>query len=244
MNAMVGIPQHHINMPRPYAYTLVTASGLKRFWTEVSEAGSASKKIPFVRTFPGNADDSKPARVKLTERAVQHLGSWREAGLLGHTAHRNEVLDQVTAEKMSYLDAARELAGPQLGDLSMNFARQIDDLCVRWQGASRHESMQAVAAEQAKPPRFAGLPAWLDPDEVLDADHPLRAIRERMEAQLFLENPTWHAMSNTQRGHKRLQWLGERREVLEPDGGALLNAALSPEGRFSALRYWLTGLED
>lgn len=219
---------------------IATASGLAGLWEELTTA--SGHREPYLRLVAGEQDGKAVQRVELTERAAGALVTWQSKGLTGQMFKRNQVLDAVAAGEMSYRDGARELAGPDLEQLADRFCRQVDELCMRWRGLSRNEGLQALAAEQTPPPRFTGLPAWLDPEDVLPADHPLRALRVRMEAQLAMENSAWQTLSEAQRGHCRLQWLKAHRGEVQGEAASQLQAALADEGRFSALRYWLTGL--
>ncbi len=226
---------------------IATPGGLHRLWEDLSRESSAAessaRKADALVQIEPRGNDGSPARVRLAPAAKPMLEAWRQEGLLEQTRRRNLLLDGVERGEISWRDAARDLAGPELQALADGMSRQIDEVCAQWQGLSRSEGIRALVAEQAKPPRVTGLPAWMDPEEALPPDHPLRALREAMEAELAMEHPTWRSMSEVDRGRARLDWLRLRRPGIEGPGREELDAALGESGRFSALRYWLTGLQ-
>ena len=222
---------------------IATAGGLHKLWDELSgESDRLAGQLPSSHLELQPAGDA--VRVQLSKESQDLVHEWRERGLLGQLGQRNGLLDSVEAGETSWRDAARALAGPELEALADTFSRQIDEVCRQWQGLSRGEGLIAVAGEQAKPPHFGGLPAWMDPEELLPDGHPLRALRGKMEASLALDNPNWRTLLESERALKRLAWLRNHRRSMEEPVPPELDAALTENtGRYSALRYWLTGLQ-
>lgn len=184
----------------------------------------------------------------LTEFGASSYKRWREAGVVGQVKKRNDAVAQVERGEMSHRDALSALVGDssELSALGDRVAQQIDQLCERWRGMSRAETLNDMAEVAHRPPRFSALPAWMDPEKLLPAQHPLREWRQRMEARLAQSDPGWTLLSEQQRAQRRLTWLKEHTdEILAAGGGEAFCAAMDKKtGRFSALRYWLTGLSS
>lgn len=182
----------------------------------------------------------------LTEFGAASYERWREAGAVGQVQARNETLAQLERDEIGYRDALSALVGdaPELSALADTVARQIDQLCERWRGMSREATLNEMAKVAHRPPRFTALPAWMDPEKRLPAEHPLREWRQRMEASLAQSDPAWTLLSAQQRAQRRFAWLqAHAAEISAAGGGEAFSAAMNEEtGRFSALRYWLTGL--
>ena len=118
-------------------------------------------------------------------------------------------------------------------------------MCRQWRGMSRDDAMLEQAKLAYKPPLLNALPAWIDPEVQLSNDHPLRAWRKRMEADLALANAAWSVTDAAQRAQARLDWLrASAPQIAAEGGGDEFAAAMDAQtGRYSALRYWLTGME-
>ncbi len=211
----------------------------------LGHADSASNPRPheaLVRFSDGPAQRS----AALTQLGEARLLDWRAAGLVGRVSQRNSLVDAVEDGSMPYRDALTHLteANKSLGPLADAVARQIDDLCAQWKGMGRDEALQAQSSLAHRPPRLTALPSWIDPDVQIAADHPLRAWRQRMEGDLARSEAVWASLDDPARAEHRLQWLLDHAAQIEADGGGVeFKAAMHPEtGRFSALRYWLTGI--
>ena len=105
-----------------------------------------------------------------------------------------------------------------------------------WLGLSQEDGLRAMTRQQARPPKLSGLPRWIDPEQLLPEDHPLRKIREDMEGELALQHPTWTTLSGDDKAALRRTWLQVRR-LTEPS-----IPPLDAEGtQFNALVHWLLG---
>jgi len=182
----------------------------------------------------------------LSEFGAASYERWCSAGVVGQVKKRNEAVAQVERGEISHRDAMSALVGesPELSAVADTVARQIDQLCERWRGMSREATLNEMAKVAHRPPRFTALPSWMDPEKLLPAEHPLREWRQRMEASLAQSDPAWTLLSEQQRAQRRFAWLKEHAdEISASGGGEAFSAAMNKEtGRFSALRYWLTGL--
>jgi len=203
-----------------------------------------SKPVALVK-FSGN----KGLRyAELTEEGTTRLRNWKEAGLLGRVSSRNTRVEAVEHGNLPARDALEQLCGESnsLRQIAGLVARQIDAMCQQWRGMSREDALVQRAKLAHKPPVMNALPAWIDPESQLAKAHPLRALRERMEADLAMNDPAWSMTDERQRAQRRLAWLTSHKlRIVSEGGGAEFAAAMDPEtGRFSALRYWLTGKQN
>lgn len=192
-------------------------------------------------------DRLRPA-ARITEHGRSCLATWREAGLLGQAHTRNHAVSRIADRQIGHRHGMSEIAGDnaRLQDLANTVARQIDTIADTWRGYSHHDASLAKAAIDNPVPVRQALPAWLDPEEILPPDHPLRALRITMESELAVAWPEWTIMAEQDRARLRLEWLSSRqKEIADPEVLRLLASALDERsGPFSALRYWLTGVID
>ena len=183
----------------------------------------------------------------LTTDGAELVEVWRTAGLLYRVGSRNKTVSAVEQGVLHPRDALHQLisGSPKLAPVADLVARQIDALCERWRGMSCEDGMREKAKLAHKPPVLNALPKWIDPETLLPANHSLRQWRERMESDIAMSEPAWSITDSAQRAHRRLQWLREHAgQIVLEGGGEEFSAAMDPKtGRFSALRYWLTGVE-
>lgn len=212
-----------------------------------SEAGGArvNRAVAFVETKDVGVDGRR--HVVLTAEGAARLDRWRSADLVGRVGSRNSVVDLVERGELSPRDGLRELVGehPVLRAIGDCVARQIDAMSLQWAGMGRAEGLLEQAKLSHRPGQRNALPSWMDPEFSLPADHALRRWRERMEAELALADPTWALLGEQVRAQKRFEWLMAHQQQIAQDGGAQeFASAMDPYvGKFSAVRYWLTGLE-
>lgn len=186
----------------------------------------------------------KVARV--TTLGAKRYRLWCSVGLVGQVKKRNEAVGQVDRGEITHRDALSSLVSDscEFSALADKVAKQIDDLCETWRGMSRNETSNAMAKVAHRLPRLTALPSWMDTEKLLPVEHPLREWRKRMEANLAQSDPAWALLTEQQRAQRRLEWLKEHSEEIPSTGGGdEFSAAMDKDtGRFSALRYWLTGL--
>lgn len=175
--------------------------------------------------------------VRLTDFGQQGLAAWRQAELVDDTSARHHTLERVAAGDQSPAEALVKFFGDAPDEVLANILSDVEAICSRWQGLSQADGLRALAKEQAKPPKLSGLPRWIDPELMLDEHHPLRALREEMEAALAVEHPMWPSMATQTKANYRRDWLLSRqrsdRRIPELD---------DDDARFNVLTHWLIGL--
>lgn len=183
----------------------------------------------------------------LTKEGTERVQIWKTAGLVGRVRSRNEIVEAVENGFLIPRVALDQLVSnsSNLSPVADLVARQIDALCEQWRGMSREDGMLERTKLAHKPPQLNALPKWIDPEILLPAEHPLRKWRERMESDIAVSDPAWLAADVAQRARRRLKWLRDHApQIIMDGGGEEFSASMDPQtGRFSALRYWLTGLE-
>ena len=203
----------------------------------MTKTGSSSASL---RLSSSESTASLPALgVTLENAAKRQLGGWRSSGLIGRTAIYNEAIESVATGHAGYREALQNANPEGASWKQFNEAvRYIDAQCSRWQGLSREQGLAAIRAETFRPAHYGGLPEWLDPECLLPEHHPLRALKVQMEAELASARPEWLVLLPTQRAEHRLRWLNAHAS----DDLHLKTALDLDMGRFSALRYWMTGM--
>jgi hypothetical protein len=175
-------------------------------------------------------------KLSITKKGQSLLKGWEQSGLTGTAKRTTQLIREVEDGKTDYRTAADQVFQDS-PEQAPGAAAYIDAVCTRWKGLGRDEGLNAVAFGEHGMPRHEGLPAWLDPEVLLPATHPLRVLRERMERELVADQSAWYAFTDDERAVARLLWLtdheGEYRDVLHDMVGE--------QWRLSALRYWLTG---
>ena len=174
-------------------------------------------------------------RVKVTALGHQRVADWKRHTLLGQTAQVTRLVESVESAQLGYRQALTEIADDV--DQAESAARYIDSLCAQWKGLGREEGLGAIEVGRRPLPHHEGLPQWLDPENKLPADHPLRATRQKMESDLTARHPEWLALTPLERSLARVDWIAVHRDEL----GAFLPQIEGMGSEFSALRYWLTG---
>lgn len=179
----------------------------------------------------------QPMTVGVTALGGERLAEWEALDLTGVAAKTSTVIAAIAEGQLSYQDGLIAITSDT--SLSYSAAHYIDAQCAKWKGLSRNEGLAALAVANNKPVHHEGLPKWLDPEVNLSAEHPLRAVKRDMESALAIEKPNWRAITAEQRAQARLDWLIARQgEYLD-----CLPVMTGEEGRFSAVRYWLTGVK-
>lgn len=175
--------------------------------------------------------------VRLSDFGKKHLAAWEELELIDDTSARHRTLERVAAGDMSPGEALAECFPKAPEAVVANILADVEAICSRWQGLSQADGLRALAREQAKPPRLSGLPRWLDPELLLDGQHPLRALREEMEAELAVEHPTWPAMPARTKANYRRDWLVSHRQ-----SDPRIPDIADESAQFNVLTHWLIGL--
>jgi hypothetical protein len=181
----------------------------------------------FVRADPGEP-------VELTAAGRAALASSRDAGLpeaLPLLSSLASAINDLRADRIN-CSAALEALGfsaPRAAQIGAT----IEAASREWEGTSQ----QAVLAQQElaaiTPPRLS-LPDVVDPERLLVPDDPLRALRVRMERELFARHIDWAIMAAPRQGDLRRTWLVEN----APDVAAQLRL----DGRyvaFDTLARWM-----
>lgn len=180
--------------------------------------------------------------VELTTHGHVQLKLWRTHQLLGFSQQTTAVISAIASGQVGYregLSAVVSVAGETFTSVDAA-AHYIDEQCVRWKGLSRDQGHSALATYKSKPPHFEGLPRWLDPEVLLAQNHPLRELRVQMEADLVAHRQDWRAVTDQERALARLQWLQQNQDRYQ----SMLPDLEEENGRFSALRFWLTGFRS
>lgn len=175
--------------------------------------------------------------VRLTPAGQASLARWQAANLIPDSNARRQDIEQV-ANGEEPLEAVLERRFPEVPvQVRERIGKEIAAICDRWRGLSQTDGLRALAGLQAKPPKLSGLPRWIDPEQLLPSDHPLRRIREEMESELAVQHPLWMTFSNEEKAGYRKAWLVNRR-VSEP-----AIPVLDGEGsQFNAVVHWLLGV--
>ena len=177
--------------------------------------------------------------MSITPYGQQRLAQWKSSDLIPDTAQVQRQIAAIAHGDVRATDAVRALLRPS-DPMADGAARFIEATCARWRGIGQQEGLRALERGRAMPPRFSDLPSWLDPERQLPADHPLRTLRLAMEQDLAASRPGWRSLDPNDQARARLAWLVEHRadyaDILPPLDGE--------DARFSALRFWLTGLRE
>ena len=248
------LPQGKLTVTRVYPYD--TASPTPGEMIEGIHDQGISTPSSIARLFSALLGEDRPALIEFQHQDIRptaflttlgrtRIAQWRNAGLIGMAITRSRAVERVSTREISHRDALAEIvhSNQPLQDLAEKVARQIDDICAQWRGDNQHDMALMRAATEQRIPERRALPAWIDPEQHLPQDHPLRVLRIAMEAELAVALPSWTMMGEAERAPVRLSWLREQRGVInDADAAALLEAALDERvGPFSALRYWLSG---
>ena len=174
--------------------------------------------------------------VKLTAAGSALLKAWRQAKLTQDGTVRNEILEALASKSVSVEDALTRCGVP----MAEKLARQIDTVAEKWGGLSQAEGWRALAGAKASPPKVE-LPWHLHPEHYLAADHPLKALRERMEQELSADDVRWLSSLPAEKAKARLNWLttcqdDDRCEGIPPLSG--------PGFEWNTLLMWLCGADD
>jgi hypothetical protein len=124
--------------------------------------------------------------------------------------------------------------------MAAKLAQQIDAVAERWGGLSQADGWKALAGAKASPPRVE-LPGNLNPGHYLPVDHPLVALRERMEQELGSGDDRWLLSLPADRAKARLDWLSSW--LHDGDGGDLPPLS-GPGFEWNTLLMWLCGADD
>ncbi|MHB1702118.1 MAG: hypothetical protein ACYCSN_18685 [Acidobacteriaceae bacterium] len=177
--------------------------------------------------------------VSITPYGQQRLARWKANGLIPDTAQAQRQIAAIAHGDVRATDAVRALFRAD-DPMAEGAARYIEATCARWRGVGQQEGLRALERGRAQPPRFSDLPTWIDPERQLPEDHPLRTLRLTMEQDLAASRPGWAAFDPNDQARARLAWLVEHRA----DYAAILPPLDGEDARFSALRFWLTGLRE
>lgn len=184
--------------------------------------------------------------VHVTEHGRSQLAAWERAGLLGRNSAVNQTIEAVASGDLSLqsgLQAVFNITPGELLDQAMGAESYIDSICQHWAGLGRDQGLQelAVARVNAKVKNHTGLPKWLDPEESLAPNHPLRRLKQEMEDALTQSRPEWESLEEREKADARLDWLLAYCSC-DSDANQMLHSHLfGPMASFSALRAWLVG---
>jgi len=131
--------------------------------------------------------------------------------------------------------ALHEVAKQLGAEPPLALAQQLEGLVRRWRGISQSVQASERSAARVRPPAMADLPAWIHPEHVLPAGHPLLTLRLRMEKDLVRQDPGWARRSSGEQCTARQAWLAAHEEQL---AGAMAGLEF---GRFDVLGHWLAG---
>lgn len=172
----------------------------------------------------------------LSTAGHERVARWFEQGLSNNAEASTILISDVENGKTGYREACEEIFEGNPKKIKGS-ARYIDEMCARWKGLGREAGFQAAAMGDMGVPRHEGLPAWLDPENTLKPNHPLRELKEKMEKEMIGAYASWSVYSDAERADKRLAWLKTHASEYKD-----LIPEMHMEGwSWSALRYWLTG---
>lgn len=183
--------------------------------------------------------DAGPAGdVHLTPAGAVALTSYRLAGrppALPALAALRDAVARVAAADALPADALAACGVPR--DRAAVLGAAIDADAQAWAGTPQRAALAAQALAGITPPRVR-LPAALDPERLLPADDPLRALREEMERALFGERADWPLLSPNEQAEERRAWLLEHTPA-----GIALPRLEGPYWRLDALALWLVSVD-
>lgn len=176
--------------------------------------------------------------IELTDQGRRSLAAWEATGLVDSNRRVNELVNAVASQETSYRAALDEIGGQWLGPGAGEY---IDAVRARWTGLSRNQMILDKVTSTTQAPKFSGLPVWLDPEQALAEDHPLRSLKLDMEVALAQSRSEWATLTPPDQATARLHWLARYCE----QGGDLAES-LRPHlqgmgASFSGLRFWMTG---
>ncbi|MFG6489618.1 hypothetical protein ACG04R_23280 [Roseateles sp. BYS78W] len=207
------------------------ASTLKEMLAPESPAGEPLLRIRTRR-------EGRTAHIELTQHGRRCLRTWEASGLVHSNQRTNQLIEEVATQETSYRAALEEIGGGLLGPSAGDY---VDAIRARWAGLSRNQLTLEKVAASTRAPKHAGLPSWLDPENSLPQNHPLRELKLSMELELAQSLPEWSAMTPKDQAAARLEWLAR---YCEQDGELAYSLRPHMEGlgaAFSGLRFWLTG---
>lgn len=173
---------------------------------------------------------------RLLPAGLEQTVRWLEEGLTGNAEASTTLIEAVADGDTGYRAACEQIfqADPSKIKGATDY---IDAVCARWKGLGREAGLQAAALGDMGIPRHEGLPAWLDPENALKPDHPLRELKGKLEKEMIRTHAAWSVYSDAERADKRLEWLGAHVNEYKD-----LIPEMQVDGwSWSALRYWLTG---
>jgi hypothetical protein len=180
---------------------------------------------------PGDARDE----LQLRPKAAADVQRWRQMGISCDTRPRQRVLDDLIAQELSLeqaIDQAAALFGTQATEAVKEALKRTTE---QWAGMGQAEARALLRGEDVAPPQLRGLPRWLDPEQQLKPDHPLRKLRVLMEKELAQSNQHWSLLTDWKRRELREAWLNEHQQQGE-QALELLTAS-----DFDVLKHWLLG---
>lgn len=178
--------------------------------------------------------------VTLTGRAVADLQKWQAAGISTDATSLREAIVDISSGEMTVRDAL-DFVLPKDFPINLEKAIQAIELaCDKWRGLGREDGLRQLAGAGVRPPHVSGLPAWLDPELILEPDHPLRSIRQVMEHELGSAIQGWGLLAVDKQVRHRQAWLQHKKESGQ-GAGALIPDLGHPNARFDALLIWLQG---
>ena len=178
--------------------------------------------------------------VTLTGRAVADLQKWQAAGINTDATSLREAIADISSGEMTVRDALDSVL-PKDFPINLEKAIQAIELaCDKWRGLGREDGLRQLAGAGVRPPHVSGLPAWLDPELILEPDHPLRSIRQVMEHELGSAIQGWRLLAFDKQVRHRQAWLRHKKESGQ-GAGALIPDLGQPNARFDALLIWLQG---
>lgn len=187
--------------------------------------------------------------VHVTEHGRKQLAVWEGAGLLGRNTAITQAIEAVSSGDISVESGVEAVfnndpankTNARYWEQADGAGRYIKAICEQWAGLGREDGLLALAADRRRFSRKqrSGLPKWIDPEDALAPDHPLRLLKQVMEEALMQSHPAWESLVERDRADARLAWLLDYCSR-DPDAAQVLQPHLfGPLASFSALRLWL-----